>query len=145
MGASPYDAFWSDSFSQLGATSPLIHMVTPANTTSYFVNVTDANGCNATSSNVTVTVTPFPSITLTADPSNVCTVNSSTLTATFSGTGPFDLTWSDGLVQTNQASPVMRIVSPVNTTTYFVTVTDVTGLRTTSNNVTVYGQMPLYN
>jgi hypothetical protein len=60
------------------------------------------------------------------------------LTATITGTGPYDLVWSDGFTQTGVSSPAMHTVSPTTTTTYFVDVTDEgTSCTGQSSDVTV--------
>lgn len=64
---------------------------------------------------------------LTASPTMIMAGESSLLVLTISGAGPFDLVWSDGLVQMGVVSPVMRNVMPTETTQYSVTITDANG------------------
>ena len=78
-----------------------------------------------------------PVVSLVATPTIICAGGSSTLTVTITGTSPYDLVWSDGLVQTDVTSPVQRVVTPSTTTVYFVTATDDVSCGSTSNNATV--------
>lgn len=77
-----------------------------------------------------------PLLTLTASPAAVSPGQSSTLTLTIVGASPYDLVWSDGLVQTGQTSPVIRSVTPSVSTTYSVEVADANDC-TASASVTV--------
>ena len=88
--------------------------VNPASTTSYVVTGDNA-GCTSTAT-VVVNVTPLPSLTVTATPANICTGQSSTLTAN----GATTYTWSAnaGSVNTNTTS-----VSPGGTSTFTVSAT----------------------
>jgi len=80
---------------------------------------------------------------LSATPTILCFGASSVLTLTITGAGPYSLTWSDGLIQSNATSPVERIVTPEVTTAYSVLVTDTYGCTTTSNSVIVtVNQLP---
>ena len=109
---------WSDG--QLGANitvSPLVQ-------TTYTVVVTDANGCTA-SAQTTVSINQATA-TAAANPQNICTGESSTLSATGGGT----YTWNTG-----QTGPSIN-VSPTSTSTYSVIVTATNGC-TASATVTV--------
>ncbi len=94
--------------------------VSPAATTSYTVDVTDANGCTGTNS-VTVTVNPLPSVSISGTTS-ICTGGSTTLTAAGGGT----YAWSSG------GSSAAETVSPSTTTSYTVNVTDANGCSDSS-------------
>jgi len=98
--------------------------VSPNTTTTYTVTVTDANGCSDEDS-VTVNVNPLPVADAGAD-QTICVGFDATLTAS----GGTSYSWSSG---ENTASIT---VSPVVTTTYTVTVTDVNGC-TDEDSVTV--------
>lgn len=76
-------------------------------------------------------------VDLSASPTVVCVGSSSTLTVVITGTGPYDLFWSDSFIQTDVNSPVERIVTPLVTTIYGVTIADDFGCTSTSNEVTV--------
>ena len=69
----------------------------------------------------------------------ICAGSSTTLTATLTGTAPWNLTWSDGHVQNGvTASPATRSVSPTTTTVYTLTsFSDVNGPGTASGSATV--------
>lgn len=86
--------------------------VTPANSTTYTVNG-DNSGCPG-STTVAVTVNPMPVLTVTANPTSVCTGQSATLTAS----GATSYTWSGnaGGGNTNPA-----VITPTVTDTYTVT------------------------
>ncbi|MFM9948535.1 MAG: gliding motility-associated C-terminal domain-containing protein [Saprospiraceae bacterium] len=88
-------------------------VVTPSATTIYSVTATDSNGCQASTS-VTVTVNPLPVPTVTATPSLICAGDTTVLTAT----GGTSYLWSTGATNASVS------VSPLNTTLYSVTVTN---------------------
>lgn len=85
--------------------------VTPANSTTYTV-IGDNSGCTTTGT-VAVSVTPLPTLTVTANPGNICTGQSSTITAA----GATTYTWSANAGGGN-ANPVT--VTPGANTTYTV-------------------------
>lgn len=89
--------------------------VTPTSTTIYSVTGTDANNCTNTAS-VTLNVFTAPTVGLVAALSPICEGTSTTLTAS----GAINYSWSNGL-----PAGVSNLVSPVSTTTYSVTGTDV--------------------
>jgi gliding motility-associated-like protein len=84
--------------------------VSPSVTTIYSLNVTNSNGCNANGT-YTLVVTPVPTINATANPTNVCSSNPVTLTAT----GATNYTWLPGSFTSSQV-----IDSPTISTTYTV-------------------------
>jgi hypothetical protein len=98
--------------------------VTPANTTTYTVTVTDANSCSAIASQ-TVTVANNPTASITGNTA-ICAGSPTTLTANGGNT----YTWGGG--ETTSAITV----SPAATTTYSVTVS-VGANCTASTNITV--------
>jgi len=115
---------WSE-----GSTTTAI-TVTPRETTTYTVTVTDANGCEATTS-ATVTVHDLPEPEVTGE-TEICEGETTTLTATGGNT----YAWSNG----NTTS--VAIVNPHETTTYTVTVTNAYGCTaTTTVTVTVYDSL----
>lgn len=89
--------------------------VTPASTTIYSVTGTDGNNCTNTAS-VTLNVFTAPTVGLVAATSPICEGTSTTLTAS----GAINYSWSNGL-----PAGVSNLVSPVSTTTYSVTGTDI--------------------
>ena len=126
-GTGPYSLVWSDGFVQSGVTSPAIRIVNPLLTTTYSVTAFDVYGVSSLSNDVTIIVHSLPFITLTANPVSTVPGGSVVLTATPSGEGPFTLTWSDGLIQTNVTGPVIRTVIITAPTEYSVTVIDSNG------------------
>lgn len=89
--------------------------VTPTGTTIYTVTGTDGNNCTNTAT-VTVTVYDAPVVTLVAADSPICEGTSTTLTASGANT----YAWSHSL-----PAGVSNSVSPISTTTYSVTGTDI--------------------
>ncbi|MGB3080001.1 MAG: proprotein convertase P-domain-containing protein, partial [Saprospiraceae bacterium] len=118
-GTTPNTYLWNT-----GQNSPSIN-VSPSGTTTYTVTVT-VNGCMGTD-DVTVTVNPMP--TVDAGPNvQICSGESTQLDATGSG-GTY--IWSNG----QNGSSIN--VSPSNTTTYTVTITDLGCMSTDNVIVTV--------
>lgn len=104
-GASTYT--WSNGFN--GSSQS----VSPAASTTYSVNGTNAAGCtNTVNASVTVSVTPNPTVTINS--ATICAGQSATLTAT----GATSYSWTTG-----QATGTL-IVSPGSTTVYTVTGTN---------------------
>jgi hypothetical protein len=84
------------------------------------VTATDTCGGMASSSK-TITIVQAPNATLTGS-TTIVRGDSASLQITLTGTAPWTLNWSDGLVQTNvTTSPASRVVSPDQTTSYTVT------------------------
>jgi len=105
---------------------------TPAATTTYFVNGTDINGCQNTSS-VVITINRLPTISAGA-PASICA--GSSYSTTLSPSGGISYSWSPGagLSCTSCTNP---IASPAATTVYTVTGTDANGcLNTASVTIT---------
>ncbi len=108
--------------------------VSPATTTNYTLTglVTDANGCTVTGSGTaTVTVNPTPTATISATPTTICGGSSSTLTFNLTGTGPFNVSYSDGTSSFNLSGisngHTVNVTPPV-TRTYTITgISDASG------------------
>jgi hypothetical protein len=97
----------------------------------------------ATSTSALLTVNSRPTSFVSGNTA-ICSGGSATIQAALTGTAPWNVTWSDGNVQSGvAASPATRSVSPTSTTTYTVTaLTDAgctaqSGDRTGSAVVTV--------
>ncbi|HOJ25539.1 MAG TPA: hypothetical protein PK081_09795, partial [Bacteroidales bacterium] len=102
--------------------------VTPTSSTTYTVTGTLANGCSSTTS-ISVTVNPLPSVTASASPAAICNGASSVLTASGANT----YSWSHSL-----GTGSSKTVSPTSTTTYTVTGTTTAGCTGTATvSVTV--------
>jgi uncharacterized repeat protein (TIGR03803 family) len=110
----------------------------------YTATVKDSAGCTSPASNaIPVTVIPLPTATISGTAA-ICKGASTTIQASLTGTGPWNLTWSDGLKQTGiAASPTTRIVAPTATTTYTVTaISDANCTGTTSGSAVVTVEFP---
>jgi uncharacterized repeat protein (TIGR01451 family) len=101
------------------------------------LSLTNASGCSSTCSK-TVTILSLPTAVVSGG-GTICPGNSANIQATLTGTGPWTLTWSDGVTQANvAASPATRSVSPTSTTTYSVTtVTDANCANSGTGSATV--------
>jgi gliding motility-associated-like protein len=125
-GTSPYIYTWDN-----GLGDGQNQSVTPGTSTTYTLTVTDSNGCEDTSQ-VSIHVFDNPAVTVSASPSTICSGESTNLNASVSGgTAPYTYTWDNGLG--NSAS---HFITPSDTTTYNLTVTDVNGC-TSSGSTTV--------
>lgn len=93
----------------------------PAASTTYQVFATTGGGCDAILiDQPTLTVNPLPDATLAGD-ATICPGESTILTATLTGAGPWNITYSDGVSETTivaNASPFDIVVSPLANTTY---------------------------
>ena len=105
-----------------GSTTPSVSVNQTGN---YFVTVTDANGCSA-STNKNITINPLPNAEITGS-SSICTGSSTTLTATGGGT----YLWSTG------ATTASITISQANTFT--VTVTSAQGCTKTVTKIVTIG------
>jgi len=117
-----------------GATSASIQ-VTPSSTTNYTVTVTTSAGCSATA-NATVTVNELPNVTIIASNTTIC--NGQTVVLTAAGASTY--IWSNNLGTNNQVN-----ANPSNTTTYYVTGTDVNGCSATANVVITVNPSYIFN
>jgi len=97
--------------------------VCPSSTTTYTLLGTSGAGCS-NSATVTVTVNPLPVVSATASPAEICSGQSSTLTAS----GASTYTWMPGNLS---GSPVN--VTLTGTVVYTVTGTASTGCSSTAN------------
>lgn len=99
---------------------------------------TDKCGNTAVSNTITVVGRPTPNATLTPVSQSICPGTTATLNVNLNpGTGPFSITYTDGLSQftangLNSGDPVI-VTPPTSPTTYsFVSLTDVYGCNRTS-------------
>ena len=106
--------------------NPTIAGTTLAASGTYTVTVTNAVGCSASSSTV-VLINALPTVTVTPTSVSVTTGVSSTLTA--SGANTYAWSPSVGLSVTNTA---VTIATPVSSTAYVVTGTDLNGCKNTA-------------
>ncbi|HMR90141.1 MAG TPA: hypothetical protein PKD51_18395, partial [Saprospiraceae bacterium] len=106
-------------------------IVTPNQTTTYTVTVTDCNGCSATDSAV-VTIFPLPTVSITGQDA-ICLGDSTSLIAS----GGNQYVWNNG------ATTAEIMVSPTETTTYSVTVTDSNNCENTSQKTITVNPKPI--
>ena len=102
------------------------HTVTPVanSTTIYQVTAIDGNGCISNTGSVTVTVYPNLSVIASVDQS-ICPSTSTTISATPSNGngGPYNYIWTPN-TNINSTTAQSPIVTPIVTTTYYVTLSD---------------------
>lgn len=115
-GTPGYTYLWSDSQTSQTATG--------LTAGTYFITVTDTNGCIAvTSANVSVTASPL--VTIVGNPAG-CTVNNGSAIATPNGgTAPFTYLWNNGLTTDT--------VTDLTSGTYTITITDINGCTATNS------------
>ena len=120
-GYTPQTISWTSN--PAGFTSTIANPIaTPITNTTYIATVSNNFGCTDKDS-VTITVNPI-TISVTGE-TQICVGSSATLTAS----GAEDYTWSDGIDTYTGAS---IIVSPIATTTYYVTGTTALGCMNTA-------------
>ena len=131
FGTPPYNYIWSN-----GAGNTQSVTVSPSDTTTYFVSVTDVNNCPVPAvDSITVFAAPCCvgfSVNAGADDSVCSNMSESTnITASASGgTPPYTYSWDNGL-----GAGASQTVTPTSTTTYTVTATDAIGCTTTDQVV----------
>lgn len=116
-----------------GSTSPSLS-VSPATTSTYQLQVTNANGCSNADS-ITVTVNPLPSVSVTSNKYTICVGETVTLMA--SGANTYG--WSTGETTSQVAK------NPTNTTTYTVTGYNSFGCSAQSSAQIIVNQLPSAN
>ncbi len=100
--------------------NPTIPNATPAASGTYSVTVT-VNSCTSPAATTVATVRPLPTA-IVSGTAQICAGGATPIQAALTGTGPWTVTWSDGVVQSGvPASPATRSVTPASTTTYTVT------------------------
>jgi PKD repeat protein len=123
------NATGATTYTWLPAGSGNTSTLTPASTTIY--TVTGSNGsCSSVPKNFTITVTPTPTINVTASSSTICVGQTTTLTAN----GATTYTWSPSLSLSSANGSVVS-ASPPSTTIY--TVTGASGSCSSSKSVIV--------
>lgn len=131
-GTQPWTVTWSDGYIQSNvSSSPAVRSVSPTATTNYTVTaLSDSNGCSAGSLSgmAVITVNAHPTATVSGG-GTVCSGSSVNIQAALTGTQPWTVTWSDGVVQSGVTTNVLvRSVSPSAATNYTVTaLSDATG------------------
>ncbi|MDD3877619.1 MAG: PKD domain-containing protein [Bacteroidales bacterium] len=113
-----------------GSSSQSIN-VNPTSTATYTVTVTEINGCSA-SDEVQVLVNLLPNVNAGIN-QEICYGDS----ASFTASGGVNFLWSNGV------QDATIIVSPINTTTYSVTVSDMNGCSNTDEAVLTVNALPV--
>jgi hypothetical protein len=126
-GYSPFTYSWSP-----GSQTTSTITVSPSVTTIYSFTVTDSIGCSRIAHD-TVTVSPSPTVTVSAAPASICYGGSSTLTAS----GASTYVWMPGSLTGSSVS-----VSPGVTTTYTVTGTNGSGCTDTAQITIIVNPLP---
>jgi protocatechuate 3,4-dioxygenase beta subunit len=112
------------------------HEVTPAQTTTYSVIVTDQDGCVAMGE-VTVTVHPVPAVSLGPD-LELCAGEAFTLTALGTGgTPPYEFSWSHGPADESQYAGIATENREI-----FVTITDSRGCENSDQLILTVHENP---
>lgn len=120
-GSAPYTFLWDNGLGTIEEPT-----VSPSDSTTYGLTVTDAFGCSTTDQ-ITVTVADVPTVTASASPANICSGDTTLLSATGSGgTPPYTFSWDNGLGSGSDHS-----ATPASDTTYTVTITDANGCSAT--------------
>lgn len=132
-GNNPIMYTWSNSLPNQASVQ-----VTPAVTTTYTLNITDAQGCSAGPLLFTITVASPVGVTV-AGTSPICVGGGSTLSANVTGGyGNFTYLWMPGNLTTSTVN-----VTPSVTTTYSLTATDECGQTSSQNFTVVVQQVPV--
>jgi hypothetical protein len=134
-GASTYS--WSPASGLDTTTGTAVH-ASPANTTTYTVTGTDANGCQ-NSTNVTVTVNPLLTCSVSPATATICIGGSQSFVVNPSGgTGPYTVGWSgpNGHNGSTSSNTVTNAQS-ADAGTYSVTITDANGCTTSCSGTLV--------
>ncbi len=130
-GTKPYTYLWSTGSTTDSTT------VMPTSTTTYTVNITDANGCK-TSTTITIAIGSPISIVIIGNHS-ICDGRSITLCAkTTGGTGGNIYLWQPG----NLSGPCIN-VSPASSTTYTVSVVDNCGSNASNTGLVSVNPLPV--
>jgi len=150
IAGGPYTAFSTTTANK--AASSLTVTGLAANTAYYFVAQTTTlphssnqntvvSGYSTEATGMTLPACPTATVSGTAA---VCKGSATTIQAALTGTPPWNLSWSDGFVQTGiAASPATRSVAPTATTTYTVTaVSDANCTETGSGSAVVTVEFP---
>jgi len=124
-GAGPWNINWTDGvspFSQNGiTTTPFVLTVAPPSSSTYTLTQVSSSCVGTFSGNGTVQVNPVPTVTL-AGSQTICTGGSTALTASFTGVGPWNFTYTAGVTPVTvngiTANPYVFTVTPSVSTTY---------------------------
>ncbi|KAF2339570.1 beta strand repeat-containing protein, partial [Flavobacterium ginsenosidimutans] len=131
-GTGPWDLTYSDGTTSTNITgissSPYTFNVSPTSNKTYTVTALKNASCTAIAADMTgsavITVNARPTA-IASGSTTICSGSSATVSVALTGTGPWDLTYSDGTTSTNitgiTSSPYTFNVSPTSNKTYTVT------------------------
>jgi large repetitive protein len=150
-GTSPYQIVWTDGTTPQTLTgitgSSYTLSVTPISNSTYTL-VSIQNSCTGTvSGQAVVSVLSPPSATLSGT-QTLCGSGPASLTISFSGAGPWSVSWTDGTTPAAQngitSSPFVFTVTPIGVTTYtLISVTNPFCNTGSVNGNAIVNQMPL--
>lgn len=137
VGTAPFTIVYNDGTTDITIPSIITNTHTEsitinATTTFSLVSLSDASVCSGqlNTSPITVTANPAPTASISGTTA-LCTGSSTDLTFNFSGTGPFDIVYSDGtnnINETGLTDGATIAVNPTTTTTYtLISVEDASG------------------
>ncbi len=134
-GTGNYTYHWNQNLANAAA-----HTVSPASSTTYTVYATDENGCVTETIELTVEVAFMTEELLFVIPGDpYCAGESTTISALYFGVHqPYNYSWSHDLPSTTGPHEV----SPTETTTYTVTISDFCGNEITRNITVVVNPLP---
>jgi hypothetical protein len=123
-GTAPWNVTWSDGSNQTVTASPATRLANPSVTTTYTVTALSDAACAAVPSGLNgsnlVIVFPRPTAVV-AGTTNICAGSTTLIQAALTGTGPWNITWSDGTNENVTTNAPQHPVSPVVNTAYTVT------------------------
>jgi hypothetical protein len=143
QGMAPYAFSYSDGTNLTQVTginsNPYLLSVTPAQTTTYSLfSASDASVCSGTATGQgVVTVLPSPGATISPSTATLCTGSAVNLTVNFTGTAPWDVTYSDGTFSGSvtgiTSNPYIVSITPITSGTWDVTQLYASGCAGVSN------------
>ena len=111
----------SSSLTYLWSTGETTANINVHNAGTYTVTITNQVGCSTTSQPFVVTTYAKPTAVVSGTTA-ICAGASADVRADLTGTSPWRVTWSDGLVQSNVTSATLiRTVAPSSSTSYTIT------------------------
>jgi hypothetical protein len=141
-GMGPWTVQWNDGTNQIigiaGQAGPVLLSRTllvpmsqsgangPQTNVFFVTSVSDLGGCQANPAfgdivgQVALMINPRPTAVVSGS-ATICSGSSTNIQAALTGSAPWNVAWSDGVIQTVIASPVIRVVAPLVNTTYTVT------------------------
>ncbi|HTB32694.1 MAG TPA: PKD domain-containing protein, partial [Bacteroidia bacterium] len=131
-GTSPYAYSWSGGSTSISSTA----VVSPTSTTTYTVNITDANGC-VTSATIVVSLGPPLSVIIKGAHSVCSGANLTICAVPTGGSGGDTYVWQPG----NLSGPCVNI-APSASTTYTLTVTDNCGTPASATTFVPVNPLP---